>query len=303
MKPLNIKGRVGENLTIKCHNWNVWTNVEGNTKYFCNSPCTHQKHIIITAASGKTVQEKRIQINNNKESLYVTFIKLQKSDSKKYYCGVHRLNTDPLIEVNLEVTDAESSRHRTTSSSDFISDTSTSSIIYSTSTTTSTSSSTQGSGNVLYLIICVTVMITILMVLLTLIRKMTRKQLKKEEERVDVGEIRPGNGQSLNQPAVISTFYYSADSDGLYANYTELAAESDNNYSKEFPLYPAFSSGVNFKGACAERRVTDPQCDIVYSVIQLPKKQTEHTGQSEPNQSECNENNSLYSLAQLPKTN
>lgn len=71
-----------------------------------------------------------------------------------------------------------------------------------------------------------------------------------------------------------------------YANYsynqdTELAAECGNNYSKIFNLNSTLKS------------------DSVYSVAQSPKDQTEPTGQSEPNQSERNENDSLYSLAQL----
>lgn len=98
----------------------------------------------------------------------------------------------------------------------------------------------------------------------------------------DADDIRP-EGQSLNQPAVVSTLAYSADSDGLYANYTEIAAESGNNYSEDVPL--------------------NPVSRVVYSVIQLPKKQIERTGHSEPNQSEYSESDCLYSLAQLPKTN
>lgn len=75
-----------------------------------------------------------------------------------------------------------------------------------------------------------------------------------------------------------------------YANYsynqdTELAAECGNNYSKIFNLNSTSSSGANSGG--------------VNSVAQSPKDQTEPTGQSEPNQSERNENDSLYSLAQL----
>lgn len=89
-----------------------------------------------------------------------------------------------------------------------------------------------------------------------------------------------------------------------YANYsynqdTELAAECGNNYSKIFNLNSTSSSGANSAGACPESRATNPQSDSVYSVAQSPKDQTEPTGQSEPNQSERNENDSLYSLAQL----
>lgn len=95
----------------------------------------------------------------------------------------------------------------------------------------------------------------------------------------DVDAIRAEEGQSLNQPA-LSTLDHSADSDGLYANYNEIAAESGNNYSEDVPL--------------------NRLCSVVYSVIQLPKKQIECTG---PNQYAYSENDSLYSRAQLPKIN
>ncbi|TMS04649.1 CMRF35-like molecule 1, partial [Larimichthys crocea] len=154
MKSLTVNGCVGNNVTFKCSNWNVWIDVKNNEKYFCNSPCSEEEHII-RAAFQKTGRKNRIEITNSADGLFVTFTNLQKSDSKKYYCGVNRLGLDPWIEVKLEVTDAESTTPRTTlkmlavtNSSDFISDTSTSYIIYSTpavdSTTTTTASSTQG---------------------------------------------------------------------------------------------------------------------------------------------------------------
>lgn len=106
MKSLTVNGCVGNNVTFKCSNWNVWIDVKNNEKYFCNSPCSEEEHII-RAAFQKTGRKNRIEITNSADGLFVTFTNLQKSDSKKYYCGVHRLNTDPLIEVNLEVTDGK----------------------------------------------------------------------------------------------------------------------------------------------------------------------------------------------------
>ncbi|TKS85205.1 hypothetical protein D9C73_020138 [Collichthys lucidus] len=260
------------------------------------NPCSEEKHII-RAAFQKTQRKNRIEITNSGDSLFVTFTNLQRSDSKKYYCGVDRFGPDSLIEVKLEVTDAESTTPRTTlkmlavtNSSDSISDTSTSYIIYSTpavdSTTNTTASSTQGAGNVLYSIICVVIIISMLMVLLTVVWKMKRKQQSKTHKPphtyMDVEDVRP-EGQSLNQPAAVSTLGYSADSDSVYANYTEIAVESVNNYSEDVPLNPVSSA--------------------IYSVIQLPEKQIEHTEHSKPNQCKYSENDSLYSLAQLPKTN
>lgn len=95
--------------------------------------------------------------------------------------------------------------------------------------------------------------------------------------------MRPEHQQTVSRPAVVSTLYDSVDAGSLYANCsyhqdTELAAE---------------------RRACAVSRVTDLQCDLVYSVAQLPKEQIEPTGQSESNQS--NENDCLYFMAQLPQ--
>ncbi len=124
---------------------------------------------------------------------------------------------------------------------------------------------------------------------------------------VEYDEIRSEDLQAESQPAGVSTIrFYTADTDAnqdsLYANYSnhqELAAERGNALSEVLYLNFTSSSVVSSKGACAESRATDPPCDLVYSVAQLPKEQTEPTGQSEPNQSESNENDSFYSLAQL----
>lgn len=104
VKPLEINGRVGKNVTVKCSDWNTWIDVKYNDKYFCHSPCSEEKHIIVRAAFGKTQKKSRIEITNSVEGLFVTFTNLQKSDSKKYYCGVDRFGHDSLIEVNLQVT-------------------------------------------------------------------------------------------------------------------------------------------------------------------------------------------------------
>lgn len=128
---------------------------------------------------------------------------------------------------------------------------------------------------------------------------------------VEYDEIRPEAQPTGSHPARVSTVYFYAtnthlDPDSLYANYsynqdTPSAVEGGNNYSKDASLNSASSSGVNSRGACAESRVTDLQCDMVYSVVQLPKEQIQSTRQSYPNQSEINENDYLYSLAELPQ--
>ncbi|XP_074486776.1 uncharacterized protein LOC141764957 [Sebastes fasciatus] len=315
MKILNINGRVGESVTFKCSDWGNRIDVTYNDKYFCDSPCTYDKHIITKAAFGKTTNKNRIELTNRAEGLFVTFTNLQKSDSKTYYCGVKRtVVRDPLIKVNLQVTDAVSSSPKTTPktvlvvsplsfavtssssmsshSSDIITETSTS---YTTlNTTTPSASATQGAGSVPYLVIGVVVVITILMVFLKIMSKMMKTKQKvvssadtpQEDARGDVeyDEIRPED---------------QADPDCLYANYshhqdTELAAESGNSYSNDVSLKSASRFEANSRGACAESRV-------IYSVAQLPEEQIEPTVQSEPNQSESYENDLLYSMAELPQ--
>ncbi|KAF3839150.1 hypothetical protein F7725_017867 [Dissostichus mawsoni] len=108
MKPLNIRGCVGERVTFTCSDWNTFFDLKYNDKYFCRSPCTEDKHIIIKAAPVKTTQQNRIRIYNRGNDLFVTFTNLKKSDTNTYYCGVERTGLDLLIKVNLKVTDAAS---------------------------------------------------------------------------------------------------------------------------------------------------------------------------------------------------
>ncbi|XP_051241581.1 CMRF35-like molecule 5 isoform X2 [Dicentrarchus labrax] len=289
VEPLNLNGHVGKNVTFKCSDWNVWAGVKSNVKYLCDNPCSENKHIIIKAEYGKTAHENRIELTNRAEGLFVTFTNLQKSDSKKYYCGVERFGPDPLIEVNLKVIDESpkntpatfavtSSSTVSSSSSDSISAMSTSYIIH---CTTTTAPATQRSGSVPFMIVGVILILTLLIALLYLMRKMAKKQLDASRadtpqedmrEEVEYDKIRPEDQQTACQPAGVSTLSFSADPDSLYANYS-------SHQGTEL----AFS------------RVTFHQCDLVYSVIPLP------SDQSEPNQSESNTNDSLYSMAQLPQ--
>ncbi|KAK1894988.1 CMRF35-like molecule 5 [Dissostichus eleginoides] len=198
MKPLNKRGCVGERVTFTCSDWNNVFGVKSNDKYFCRSPCTEDKHIIIKAASGKTTQQNRILINNRGNDLFVTFTNLKKSDANTYYCGVERNGLDPLIKVNLKVTDAASYCPKRTpetvdtfttlssavsnistlssNSSDNITDVSASNTT--TNTTTTTTPATQEAGSIPYLIIGVILIITILMVLLKFMSKKMMKQRK-----------------------------------------------------------------------------------------------------------------------------
>ncbi|KAJ4919234.1 hypothetical protein JOQ06_026243 [Pogonophryne albipinna] len=194
MKILNTRGCVGERVTFKCSDWNNFFDVRFNDKYFCRSPCTEDKHIIIKAASGKTTQRNRILINNKGNDLLVTFTNLKKSDANTYYCGVERKGLDLWIKVVLKVTDAASygptpetvdtfttlsssvsnSSTLPSNSSDNITDVSASN----TTTTTTTPPATQAAGSIPYLIIGVILLITLLMVLLKFMSKKMMKQRK-----------------------------------------------------------------------------------------------------------------------------
>lgn len=104
---LNVRGEIGGDVSFTCSNWNIWFSVTTNNKYLCESPCSDKKHIIITAAPGKTKSGNRVILNNKGNDLLVTFNNLKLVDSKKYYCGVERFGFDPFIEVNLKVVHGE----------------------------------------------------------------------------------------------------------------------------------------------------------------------------------------------------
>lgn len=186
MTPLNITGHVGGNVTIECSDWNSVTDVKLRVKYFCDSPCTEDKHIIIKAESGKTKYKNRIEVTNSADGLFVTFTNLQESDSKTYYCGAEKFGPDLYIKVNLKVTKAESYSPKTTpkkvtagptlsftvtddsitssNSSDNVSDMSTSHTTL--NTMLPTAPATGGAGYVPYLTAGVIWIITIVMVVL-----------------------------------------------------------------------------------------------------------------------------------------
>ncbi|KAM8879677.1 uncharacterized protein AB9W97_014908 isoform 2-T2 [Spinachia spinachia] len=192
MNPLNINGRVGESVTISCSDWNIWTDVTKNVKYFCSSPCTEDRHII-KAKYKKTTNTNRIKLYNAGKTLWVTISNLQKSDSKGYYCGVERKGPDPYIEVILNVTDV----------TDVITGSSTS---YTTlNPTTPAAPEAQG-------FISVIVVITILVVSLKLVKKMMKPRLNTAK-----GDAQEGAGpdevyQSL-QPMTM-------DEDQVYSTIT-----------------------------------------------------------------------------------
>lgn len=163
MKPLNITGHVGKNVTIECSDWDSVTDVKLGVKYFCDSPCSEDKHIIVKAEFGKTTKYKnRIEMSNTADGLFVTFTNLQESDSKTYYCGVERFGPDLYIKVNLKVTKDDSIT--SSNSSDNMTDMSTSHTTL--NTMLPTAPATGGAGYVPYLTAGVIWIITIVMVVL-----------------------------------------------------------------------------------------------------------------------------------------
>ncbi|XP_040043050.2 uncharacterized protein LOC120825485 [Gasterosteus aculeatus] len=315
MKPLNINGRVGESVTISCSDWNVWTDVTENVKYFCYSPCTEDHHIIIKAAYGKIENKNRIKLLNEGKTLFVTFSNLQKSDSKTYYCRAERFGPDAYIEVNLKVTDAPppspsmtpqtvivvptssftKSSTMSSNSSDVTTDTSTS---YTTLNTPPDAPAQGSVSYVLYLVIGVIVVIIILIVSLKFMNKMMKQQSKvvsgadtaNRETQQDAGyeEIRLAD---------------QTDPDALYCNYSyhqvkDLPVERRDGYSDTLYLNQAAIFMGNSRGACRKSAGT---FDSVYSVVQHPKEQMNPSVQCKRNQPESAKENSLYSLAQRPQ--
>ncbi|XP_026216087.1 uncharacterized protein LOC113162253 isoform X2 [Anabas testudineus] len=288
MKILSVTGHVGENVTFKCSGWGSWTGVESNVKYFCESPCTQNKHVIIKVESGQNKLEDRISLNNTGDVLSVTIMELQKSDSKTYYCGVEkRFSRDLYIEVDLKVEEVVSAVTVTaTESTTSLSSPDMSTSFITLHTTETTESETQGLGTPLFLIIVLTVIVTILVVLAWLIRKMrkenqllmrTDSQEKHAQQDIEYDQI------NLQDDQIESL----AVADCLYANYSSHKGTVHGECS---------TSEVVQKGVCTDRRVKNAQSDLVYSFAQLHKEQTEAGGQCESNAPV-----SLYCLVQQPQ--
>ncbi|XP_028262518.1 uncharacterized protein LOC114436437 isoform X2 [Parambassis ranga] len=269
---INIKGSVGQNVTATCLGWNVWlSDVKTNDKYICRSPCTGQKHIIAQAAYKKTKRKDRIEIANSDEGLFVTFFNLQKSESGTYYCGVERYGRDSFIEVNLKVTDAEHSKHRTPA---------------------------------VTVIVTPTVSSAVSITLMILMRGAKRQQNVASfshcppEVAQNDEEVGLKDQQSEDQPAAaVSTPSTDIDPDSLCANcFYQLPANRHNRHSKNVSLIPTSSSVVDPKHACAEGN------DVVYSLAQLSKKEPEYTGQCKPNDSHSIESYAIYTtLSEIHK--
>ncbi|KAK9539927.1 hypothetical protein VZT92_002409 [Zoarces viviparus] len=237
MKPLYINGRVGESVTIKCSDWNVWTNVKENVKYFCDSPCFNDHHIIVKAAYGDTTFKNRLKLYNEGKSLVVTFMNLQKSDSKTYLCGVERSGLDSHIKVILNVKEAHSPSPKKSPKTVLVGSTLSFAVTYSSTmssnfsdiitdmsnttlnTTTATAPATPGSErSVPYVVIGVIAIITVLMVLLKLISKMMKRQLNV----VSGADTRRKDTQESAGPDEVyqSLHHLTTDKDEVYGTLT-----------------------------------------------------------------------------------
>ncbi|XP_039860385.1 CMRF35-like molecule 3 [Simochromis diagramma] len=280
---LNVQGEIGGKVSFTCSNWNIWFHVTTNNKYLCESPCSDKTHIIITAAPGKTTHQNRVILNNKGNDLLVTFNNLKLVDSKKYYCGVERLGSDPLIEVNLKVvhgpkkpaktvtagsTVSFAVLNRTTMPSshlDIITNLSVLSYI------TPTTPPIQKDGIVPYLIlgiIAITVMI-VLMVMLKFMQTLKKKMeivSPQEAAHVDFTYDETGpEDQQTARPTVLS------------ASLTRMNADFDSESLYAYYLQDSQSAVIN---------------DSLYSFAQLLKHKTEHNEQK---------SNSIYSLVYLPQ--
>ncbi|XP_062420573.1 CMRF35-like molecule 8 [Pungitius pungitius] len=319
MKSLYINGRVGQSVTISCSDWNVRTDVTKNVKYFCSSPCTEDQHIIIKAEYGKFQTKNGIKLHNKGKTLLVTFKSLQKSDSKTYYCGVDRyLIADAYIMVILIVMDALPSSPRMTpktiinvptssfavttsstmssNSSDVFTDTSTS---HTTLNITTPAAPAQGYvSSVLYLVVGVLVVIIILMVSLKLMNMMMKRR-SKVVSGADTVNTEPQQDAEYEEIRLEDQ----TDPDALYCNHSyhqvnDLLVKRPKEHSDVLYLNQAASFMDSSKGAFRKSART---FDFVYSVVQSPKEQMNPSVQSERKEPEINQEDSLYSLAQLPR--
>ncbi|XP_029014644.1 uncharacterized protein LOC121201638 isoform X2 [Betta splendens] len=299
VKSLTQTGYVGKNVTFHCSDWKgfIWSNVKSYVKYICNNPCKEDKHVIMKVKPGETKHENRIYLFNNGVTLSVTFINLQKSDSRTYYCGLDENLRDSLIEVNLNVRDALIPGPQTTvrtvsvwssstvssNSKDITSDIS---PLFTTRQSTAAAASEahkeEGNGSVLYLIIGFTVVITTLVLLLCLMMKIKKERKKKVsksgspeavvQQDADYAEIRH---EDHTERASAADVY----PETLYANYSS----QQDTAQQDRASHDASASSPHV-------RHTDSQFECLYSVAQLPEERPEC--ESAINDSRC----TIYSV-------
>ncbi|XP_069023095.1 CMRF35-like molecule 1 isoform X1 [Embiotoca jacksoni] len=246
METLNITGHVGENVTFQCSEWNTWINVRTNVKYFCESPCTEEKHIIIKAALGSTNNMDRIQLVNKGTVLHVTFTNLKKTDSREYYCGVERVGVDDFIKVNLEVIDAALLRPTTPAETKTVASTVSFTVVNSFTMSSSnldninnlTAPDATMAGYAPFVIIGLVLITAILMVLLMLIRKMMKRKQSETNNPSVVSRTQEDTGESAGPDGVYQSLHLSMeDRNQVYSTLTPTrrSAGPDGVYEMPHP--------------------------------------------------------------------
>ncbi|XP_033976238.1 CMRF35-like molecule 1 isoform X3 [Trematomus bernacchii] len=214
MKILNIKGCVGERVSFKCSDWDTLIDVTSNDKYFCKSPCTKDKHIIIKAAPGKSTQGNRMRIITRGKDLFVTFTNLEKSDSNTYYCGVEITGPDAYIKVILKVTEAEPSITKKTPET--VDTFTTLSSAVSNSSDVSASNTTLSTPTPSAPATQAAVMVVLLL---------TRKLMKRGQRGLDVSSPHEGIHNSARPDEVYQSLHpLTMDEDQVYSSLTERSA-------------------------------------------------------------------------------
>lgn len=241
----------------------------------------------------------------------MTFIDLQMSDSKKYYCGLDKFWFDKYIKVNLMVDDAPvpSTVPPVAVSSASVSPCDPSGAATSSPLNIPTETSgTQGLRIIPYLAVGFVFAIATLMLLLKLMRTMMRRKetdLRRIDSPQEFSQANAEYSQTRreDQPterqseAHFSSGDSNTDDNSLYANSsyllrTELAADCKN---KRTSAISSCAFKVTRKDACTQRSATNLLNDSIYSVAEL------HTEQPQTTQTGGSENDCLYTLAQLPR--
>ncbi|KAI9520191.1 hypothetical protein NQZ68_020090 [Dissostichus eleginoides] len=182
-----------------------------------------------------------MEILNRGNDLFVTFTNLKNSDANTYYCGVERNGPDPLIKVNLKVTDAASycpkrtpdtvdtfttlssavSNISTLSSNNKHNITDVSALNTTLNTPTHSAPATQAAGSVPYLIAGLICTFALVMVVLLL----TRKLMKRGQRGLDASSPHEDIYNSARPDEVYQSLHpLTMDEDQVYSSLTEGSA-------------------------------------------------------------------------------
>ncbi|KAI9520200.1 hypothetical protein NQZ68_020099 [Dissostichus eleginoides] len=228
-----------------------------------------------------------MEILNRGNDLFVTFTNLIKSDANTYYCGVERNGPDPLIKVNLKVTDATSycpkrtpdtvdtfttlssavSNISTLSSNNKHNITDVSASNTTLNTPTHSAPATQAAGSVPYLIAGLICTFALVMVVLLL----TRKLMKRGQRGLDASSPHEDIYNSARPDEVYQSLHpLTMDEDQVYSSLTEgYVLRSQENSRNSGHIYNSVISSVKHLHSEAEydeirhEEATDP--DSLYA--------------------------------------